>query len=84
VVVNRYPVYVADIAPLGMELIEIDGVITDETVAAVQAVLANPARQRRVARRNFEIAQRHLSYKLLRRRLRRLLDGTEGQAAAKP
>jgi glycosyltransferase involved in cell wall biosynthesis len=83
VVVNRYPVYVADIAPLGMELIEIDGAITDETVAAVQAVLTNPARQRRVARRNFEIAQRHLSYKLLRRRLRRLLDGTERQAAVR-
>jgi hypothetical protein len=75
VVVNRYPVYVADIAPLGMELIEIDGAITDETVATVRAVLANPARQRRVARRNFEIAQRHLSYKLLRRRLRRCLTG---------
>jgi glycosyltransferase involved in cell wall biosynthesis len=74
VLVNRYPVYVADIAPLGMELIEIDGAITDETVGAVRAVLANPARQRRVARRNFEIAQRHLSYKLLRRRLRRLLE----------
>jgi len=83
VVVNRYPVYVADIAPLGMQLIEVDGAITDETVATVQAVLANPARQRRVARRNFEIARRHLSYKVLRRRLRRLLDGTEGQAAVK-
>lgn len=83
VVVNRYPVYVADIAPLGMELIEIDGAITDETVASVRAVLANPARQRRVARRNFEIAQRHLSYKLLRRRLRRLLDGAGDQAAVK-
>jgi mannosylglucosylglycerate synthase len=75
VLVNRYPVYVADIAPLGMELIEIDGAITDETVAQVRSILGNPARQRRVARRNFEIAQKHLSYKLLRRRLRRLLDG---------
>jgi glycosyltransferase involved in cell wall biosynthesis len=72
--VNRYPVYVADIAPLGLELIEIDGAITDATVAEVRSVLANPARQRRVARRNFEIAQRHLSYRLLRRRLRRLLE----------
>ena len=43
-------------------------------MAAVRSVLANPARQRRVARRNFEIAQRHLSYRLLRRRLRRLLE----------
>jgi glycosyltransferase involved in cell wall biosynthesis len=83
VVVNRYPVYVADIAPLGMQLIEVDGAITDTTVAAVQAVLANPARQRRVARRNFEIARRHLSYKVLRRRLRRLLDGSERQEPVK-
>ena len=74
-VVNRYPVYVADIATLGLDLIEIDGAITEETVTDVRAALANPARQRRVARRNFEIAQRHLSYKVLRRRLRRLLDG---------
>lgn len=77
VLVNRYPVYVADIAPLGMQLIEIDGAVTDETVAEVRAALDNPARQRRVARRNFEIAQRHLSYRLLRRRLRRLLNGAQ-------
>ena len=83
VVVNRYPVYVADIAPLGMELIEIDGAITDETVAQVRALLANPARRRRIARHNFEIAQRHLSYRLLRRRLRRLLDAAEDQAAVR-
>jgi glycosyltransferase involved in cell wall biosynthesis len=74
--VNRYPVYVSDIAPLGMDLIEIDGTITDEAVEQVRAVLANPARQRRIARRNFEIAQQHLSYKVLRRRLRHLLNGT--------
>jgi glycosyltransferase involved in cell wall biosynthesis len=74
VVVNRYPVYVADIAPLGVEFIEIDGRITDETVAAVRAVLANPQRQARIARRNYDIARRRLSYKVLRRRLRRLIE----------
>jgi hypothetical protein len=42
-------------------------------VAEVRGLLANPARQRRIARRNFEIAQRQLSYKLLRRRLNKLL-----------
>jgi glycosyltransferase involved in cell wall biosynthesis len=84
VLVNRYPVYVADIAPLGMDLIEIDGAISDDTVAQVRTLLANPARQRRVARRNFEIAQRHLSYKLLRRRLRRLLDGAGPAGEATP
>lgn len=80
VVVNRYPVYVADIAPLGMDLIEIDGRVTDETVDEVRSVLANPARQRRVAHRNFEIARRRLSYKVLRRRLRKLLDSVGAPA----
>ncbi len=76
VVVNRYPVYVADIAPLGLEFIEIDGRITDETVAVVRSVLANPRRQARIARANYDIARRRLSYKVLRRRLRRLLEPT--------
>lgn len=76
VVVNRYPVYVADIAPLGMELIEIDGVITDATVAAVRTALASPLRQARIAARNYDIARRRLSYKVLRRRLRRLIEPT--------
>jgi len=74
VVVNRYPVYVADIAPLGLQFIEIDGRITDETVAAVRTALASPQRQARITRRNYEIARRRLSYKVLRRRLRRLIE----------
>lgn len=76
VVVNRYPVYVADIAPLGMELIEIDGAITDATVAAVRTAFASPRRQAQIAGRNYEIARRRLSYKVLRRRLRRLIEPT--------
>jgi glycosyltransferase involved in cell wall biosynthesis len=81
VVVNRYPVYVADIAPLGMHLIEIDGAITDQTVSEVREALANPSRQRRIARRNFEIGEEHLSYRQLRRWIRRLLKpaGAGGQ-----
>jgi glycosyltransferase involved in cell wall biosynthesis len=78
VVVNRYSVYVSDIAPMGFRFIEIDGVITDETVADVRAALANPARQRRIARHNFEIARKRLSYRVLRRRLRRLLGEVQG------
>jgi glycosyltransferase involved in cell wall biosynthesis len=78
VVVNRYPVYVADIATLGLEFIEIDGAITDQTVAAVRDALTDSRRQARVAARNFEIAVRRLSYKVLRRRLRRLLGEVEG------
>lgn len=71
--VNRYPVYEADIRPLGLRLVEIDGAITDDTVAEVRALLANPRRVRENARHNFEIGRRKLSYAVLRRRLRSLL-----------
>ena len=77
-VVNRYSVYVSDIAPMGFRFIEIDGAITDDTVVAVREALANPERQRRIARHNFHIARRRLSYRVLRRRLRRLLGEVEG------
>jgi len=73
VLVNRYPVYEADIRPLGLRFIEIDGAITDETVAEVRALLSNPRRIAENARHNFEIGRRHLSYRLLRRRLGKLL-----------
>jgi glycosyltransferase involved in cell wall biosynthesis len=78
VVVNRYPVYVSDIAPMGFKFIEIDGAITDATVTQVRDALANPARQRVIARHNYDIARRRLSYKVLRRRLRRLLGEVVG------
>ena len=81
VVVNRYPVYVADIAPLGLRLVEIDGTITDATVAEVQELLGNPRKVRANARHNFTIGQQHLSYTVLRRRLRSLLRGIDTSRA---
>ena len=74
VLVNRYPVFIADIEPLGLKLIEIDGAITDETIAEVRAILASPSRRQAMARHNYEVASKHLSYRVLRRRLRRLME----------
>jgi hypothetical protein len=37
----------------------------------VKELLADPARASRIARHNFELARRHLSYEVLRRRLGR-------------
>lgn len=72
-VVNRYAVYDADIRPLGLRLIEIDGAITDDTVAEVRAVLADPERRARDGRHNFRIGREHLGYDVLRGRLSELL-----------
>ena len=72
VVVNRYPVYEADIRPLGLKFVELDGAVTDAAVSEVRALLGSPGRRRAIARHNFAIARDQLSYRLLRRRLRRL------------
>src|SRR5919106_5865932 len=55
VLVNRYPVYVADIAPLGLRFIEIEGMVTEDTVREVRSLLSNPRRIRDNTRHNFEI-----------------------------
>ena len=73
VMVNRYPVYVSDIAPLGVRMVEIDGAITDDTIVEVRELIANPRKIRDNARHNYRIGREHLSYALLRRRLRSLL-----------
>ncbi len=73
--VNRYPVYEADIRPLGLRFVEIDGAITDEAVAQVRELLASRRKRAAMARHNFRIGREHLGYDVLRRRLPPLLGG---------
>ena len=75
VLVNRYPVYAADIGPLGFEFVEIDGRITDETVAQVRALLADPCRREAMAERNYRLGQEHFSFERLEELLQELLGG---------
>ncbi len=60
--VNRYDVYVADLDPLGFDLIEIDGRISEATVVACVEAMMDPVRRRRMAERNYEVARAHFSY----------------------
>ncbi|MFQ5813394.1 MAG: glycosyl transferase family 1 [Anaerolineae bacterium] len=71
--VNRYPVYVADIGPLGFDFVEIDGRITDEAVAQVQELLADPERRLAAVERNFRLGKQHFSFEVLETRLQELI-----------
>lgn len=71
--VNRYSVYTADIAPLGFDLIEIEGSITEETVEQVIEVMTDPTRRRYMVECNYEIARRHFSYETVTPVLEELL-----------
>lgn len=72
--VNRYPVYAADIGPLGFDFVEIDGVVTDAAVEEVRCFLTNPGRQRAAVEKNYRLGQEHFSYEVLQRKLDALLN----------
>ena len=67
--VNRYPVYAADIAPLGFRFIEIEGAVTDAAVAAFGRLLDDPGARERMAEHNLRIAREHFGMSTLRRLL---------------
>jgi glycosyltransferase involved in cell wall biosynthesis len=75
VLVNRYSVYVADIAPLGFELVEVDGWISDESVAEVRRLLDDPDQRQMMVNKNYELARQHFSYHVLADALQSLLTG---------
>jgi glycosyltransferase involved in cell wall biosynthesis len=68
--VNRYPVYAADIAPLGFDLVEIDAQddpanltsITGDTVERVIEAVIDPVRRRRMVEWNYDLARSHYSF----------------------
>ena len=75
-VVNRYSVYDADIRPLGFRFVEINGAITDATVAEVQELIHDGERRATDAAHNFAIGRRHLGFGMLQERLAALIDST--------
>jgi mannosylglucosylglycerate synthase len=77
VFVNNYqPVYWPDIGSKGFQTVQTEGgLITDETVAEVRALLADPGRMREMAEHNFELGRRCFSYEVLRRCLEELFEG---------
>ena len=73
VLVNRYSVYVADIAPLGFDFVEVDGWISDESVSEVRCLLDDPGRRQAMVDTNYALAAQHFSYDVLARKLEELL-----------
>lgn len=66
VFVNRYSVYARDIAPTGVECVEIDGAVTNDAVARVERWLSDPSRSREATTRNYEVGLEHFSYRSVR------------------
>jgi len=72
-VINRYPVYNADIRPLGFKFIELDGFVDEATVARTRDLLNDRARVQAIAETNYAIAREHFSLEVLESKLRDVL-----------
>jgi mannosylglucosylglycerate synthase len=81
VFVNRYPVYVSDIAPTGVRCIEIDGAVDSLAVGQIRDLLDDPTAWKAHVDANYDISREHFSYKVVRDRLLPLL---EQAASANP
>ena len=62
VLVNRYSVYVSDIAPLGFDFVEIDGEIDSEAVIMANRITTGETSTLEATEHNFTIGEAALSY----------------------
>ena len=72
-VINRYPVYNADIKPIGFEFIELDGFVNEKSVQETRILLDSPDQRAKIAKKNYQLAQEHFSLEVLETRLKELL-----------
>jgi hypothetical protein len=73
--VNRYDVYAADIAPMGVQAVEMDGDVNRDVVEEVRDLLASPAEIEAMVEHNYRVGTEHLSHQVVRERLIPLLEG---------
>ncbi len=78
IVVNNYTIFQTDIRPKGFRVIEFDDYITDETVDMTRQILGDRELEIEMCQYNYELANRHFSYSVLRNKLRMLLDNAFG------
>lgn len=72
-VVNRYPVYNADIKPLGFQFIELDGFVDEHTIEETRRLLKDQSQVREMAERNYQLGREFFSFQVLEEKLKQIL-----------
>jgi len=80
--VNRYPVFIKDIEPLGFDLAVMDGFLSAETVQHVRTLLDNPQRREEMVEHNYALAAQEFSYDVLRKSLEVLMSSLLHESVA--
>ncbi len=73
IMVNNYSIYSHDIRPKGFEVIEMDDFISKSTVQETRRVLEDPKRVEQMVNRNYKVASKYFSYRVLNHKLRFIL-----------
>ena len=69
ILVNNYSIYSHDIKPKGFEVVEMDDFISARTIKETTQLLDNPKRIEEMVERNYELALKHFSYRVLENKL---------------
>lgn len=75
--VNRYPVYIADIAPLGFDFIEMEQEINSTTIEKTKNVLTTKELRSEMVEHNFNLAEKHFSYQQAEKLLEEIIYSLE-------
>jgi glycosyltransferase involved in cell wall biosynthesis len=73
-VVNRYPVYNADIKPLGFRFIELDGFVDETSVEQVNQLVKKPDDVKEMVETNFQLGEKHFSFEVLEEKLQEVIN----------
>ena len=73
-VVNCYPVYNADIKPLGLEFVEFNGFVDNTSVERIGELINDQGLTKSITDKNFEIAREHFSFEVLEKVLTETLN----------
>lgn len=79
--VNRFDAWAEDLAHRGFKVVEIDDLVTRETAEQVRDLIRDPQLRQEMTDTNYQVAERHFSLKVLRRKVDGLLQnlfGTDG------
>ena len=73
IIVNRYPIFEADIEPKGFEVVSFNRYITQHKIDEIHRLLDDKEQQEEMAEVNFMLGWRYFSYEFLAEKLEQLL-----------
>jgi glycosyltransferase involved in cell wall biosynthesis len=77
IVVNRYSIYIADIEPVGFDVIVLDGFVSSRVIEQIKKVLSDKDRRQAMVEHNYRIAKRYFSYEVLEEKLMHIIRALE-------